>query len=596
MISKNYSLTFIRVWTYSLWGALIFLIAAINVSCGQTGSVPVTASPGTKAPTPSGTRAPPSDTNNPAYTVEQLNNLCNAKMDQYLFARQLDEWGVTLDVTNILYLSKSGVDETNLLRIEAALDSLSHSVSPPPSIPPQANNTNVSETNLDIRVVQIAAMFKTDFPITNIAEHFSQCGLKLDAATYHDLDTAGVALTNEEALEQIIASQTAAAATQATESNTQYANLRMAGVTNLNLAAVTNLSVAATNVPMARTNLPVLAEYAQRMATNLMLMEAGGDTNAFSTVTNDLADIAAGINGYAGNLKTSPTNSNWLVAFSAGAEFLNPYNISVPAGTTNNEQKGTLKNSGNSTVGYLQFDIQRRWAFAPSSLSPNASYNRFPLYGGIAALFSTNKSNFYLDSLTPDFQFTFGFLLGNSANATNGASTYSAQTLAGSDIYGTLGAGLPLWRNDWQEDDGFSAQLSLWGSLGVTTESSFEKIHAHEFIGGALEIGLPEGLFGNTNVLTPGLVEAKIGVGHLDFPDTTGKNNLVNLDGNGSPIFNEKFVPEAGVNMFIPFGSVLYLNVEANAFISDQPPNQWNVKVGATIPWTSVKQMFPFVK
>ena len=57
---------------------------------------------------------------------------------------------------------------------------------------------------------------------------------------------------------------------------------------------------------------------------------------------------------------SSGSTTNWLVTLSSGAEFLNPYNISVPSGATH----GTLVNSGNSTVAYLQFEVMRRGVFA----------------------------------------------------------------------------------------------------------------------------------------------------------------------------------------------------------------------------------------
>ena len=529
----------------------------------------------------------------------QLTNFLNVQVDLPVLADQIFRWNIHLDVETYIYLKTNGITDTNLFRLQEAINYISNNSGmqvPRPSMPTDGVNSNlVTNTNLDIHVRQVAAMFQMQFPTTNIVNYMSQCGLKLDAVTVFNLSKTGIALEQITGLEKAFNDRM----TQDQSADLQNARLKLAGVTNLNHVAITSLSVAATNVPMARTNLPVLAEYAQRMAANLSLMGTNGDAAAFLSVTNDLAEIAAGIKGYAGNLQTSttPTNSNWLVALSAGAQFLNPYNIDVPTGATNGPN-GTLKNSGNSTVGYLQLDVQRHWVIAPYSPSKtDVLNNRFPVYGALNYLFRGDKTNsdFNMKSLTPDFQFTFGFLLGNSADASTNSS-YSAQTLAGSDIYGTLGAGIPLWRNDYRDDNDFAVQVSLWASIGVTTAKSFEKIHANEFIGGVLDIGLPNDIFGNTNVLTRGLITTKIGMGHLDFPSLSGTDNQVYLNGNGQPIFLERWVPEAGANLFIPFGSVLYLNVEANTFLGDVPPNQWNVKVGATIPWTAVKQMFPFIK
>ena len=183
-------------------------------------------------------------------------------------------------------------------------------------------------------------------------------------------------------------------------------------------------------------------------------------------------------------------------------------------------------------------------------------------------------------------QFDVGFLLGSDDNLTN--KSYSAQTLAGSDIYLNFAMGLPIWRNNWQTGDKVPVQVSLGGSVGATTEQSFEQIHVNEFLGGVIDIGLDPSLFGNTNKIGSGLFEAKFGYGHLDFPSMTGTANQVNLDGNGEPIFNKKWVPEMGVNMLIPVGSALYVNLEANTFLANQTPDQWNVKVGVTVPWSTI--------
>jgi hypothetical protein len=140
--------------------------------------------------------------------------------------------------------------------------------------------------------------------------------------------------------------------------------------------------------------------------------------------------LAAGIGNCAqpdttNGLVQSPTNgfSNWRAGFSVGADFLNPYVISVPSGAT----FGTLTNAGNSTVGYLQFGIMRHWAFNPYFVSTNGWANHFP----ISDVLSGDRS---WNAYTPDFQFDIGFLFANNVSSTN--KTYSAQTLAGSDIRG----------------------------------------------------------------------------------------------------------------------------------------------------------------
>lgn len=367
-------------------------------------------------------------------------------------------------------------------------------------------------------------------------------------------------------------------------------NLIVASITNHSSASVAQVAPlagekiyplcrAATNYDALYTSLsPVLANADFGLSSNSL---------ALNSVNVEISEKAVSLY----QAEHVATNSNWLIAFSSGAEFLNPYSISVPSGATAGTN-GTLKNAGNNTVAYLQFDVLRHWVLARSSLSTNANFNRFPIYGALFNMFSGKGTDFDLDSLTPDFQFTFGFLLGSNPSSANDTNTYSAQTLAGSDIYGTVGAGLPLWRND-QDSDGVAVQISLWGSLGATTEKAFEKVHANELTGGLIDFGIPGYHFGSDN---PGLVEAKFGAGHLDFPSTTGKNNQVNVNGNGEPIFNGKWVPEAGANLLIPIKNTVYLNIEANTFLGNQSPGQWNIKVGATFPWSTIQGMFTFIK
>ena len=298
------------------------------------------------------------------------------------------------------------------------------------------------------------------------------------------------------------------------------------------------------------------------------------NTNADGTVTQPPAG-----NG-AKNLTPPPAgplaSKNWILAFSGGAEFLNPYQIVVPSGSAT----GTLTNAGHSTVAYLQLDLIRRWVLAPDSdgkASPEIPDNRF--FGGLVNPFVT----------APDVQVTMGFILGGGSTSSN--KTYSAQSLAGSDFYLDLGAGVPLWRNSWYKlDNDFPAQVSLGGSLGVTTEGAFEKVHANEFVGGLLDVGI-NGYDAGTNA---GFMEVKLGFGHLDFPSMTGTASQVNLDGNRIPIFKEQWAPEMGANVFFPVGKI-YLNLEANAYFTDRSPDQWNIKVGATIPFETLGSTFGFL-
>jgi hypothetical protein len=276
--------------------------------------------------------------------------------------------------------------------------------------------------------------------------------------------------------------------------------------------------------------------------------------------------------------KISPPDSvhtnKWRISFSSGAEFMNPYYISVPPGAGKGPN-GTLTNSGSSTVAYLQLDVMKQWVFNPGAFDVKNNAQRFPIL----------DAKNLLENL--DWQFDIGFLLGNSSKLTN--NSYSAQTLAGSDINSQFGVHIPLWR---AVEDGVPIQVSLGGSIGITTDHQFEKVHANEFVGGVFDAAIPYNLWGGaTNDVGPGLFEARLGGGHLEFPSTTGTADQVMLDGNGIPEFNERWVPVLGFNTQIPFGKSLFLNLEGNTYFGDQLPDQWNVRVGVTVPWGNVSKM-----
>lgn len=555
-----------RFWRSTVLGTGIYLIAAINVSYGQASSATVA------APTTTNTSTSVA-TNFPAYTVMQLTNLLNAKIDPKLFAYQIGEWGVKLDVSTILNLQSNGVSGSDLQRLEVAVDSQSA------LIPENADTNTGSDTNLDIHIVQVASLFKNSFPITNIAGYFSQCGMKLDAATIFNLDKAGVTLTNIQALEQFIATQAAGnasqMATQAVSNNLQFASLKLGGVTNLNLAAITNLSMAATNVPMARTNLLVVADYAQQMTTNLSVLQTN-DTQEFSFVTNNLEDIASGIRGYAANLtlETNFSASPYQAFITVGAEFLNPYAISVlnpsPYG------QGVLTNAGNHTVGFVEFDYINRHILRATGRETTEG-DKWYDFGG-KWLVPTEAP--------PDIQFNIGFLFDNSSGITN--QSYSAQSLAGADFYSRLDLGFPIWRLDLPTQ---SHQVSIEVGGGVGTQQSFEQIHPNAFAGLGYETSFSPFLQSSfTN--NCGFFEAKAGAGWVDVPSLVGTNNLVNLDGNGSPIFNIKPACELETYLAYPLTSKMYLTVEAVDYLNQRPPQSWNVKVGVSVPLDGVTGVF----
>ena len=262
---------------------------------------------------------------------------------------------------------------------------------------------------------------------------------------------------------------------------------------------------------------------------------------------------------------------------------MNPYFITVPPGAAKGPN-GTLTNAGSSTVAYLQLDLTRRWVFDPDYLEDSLTNASLNFWDGFTFL-HPKAANW-----TPDLQVQLGFLLGNGMSSSTN-TTYSAQTLAGSDIYMQLGGALPIWRNNWQTNDPINVQVAIGGSWGITTEMSFEKIHFNQFYGGIADFSIPFGVWQSTNSLGKTLIEIKGGYAELDYPSLSGTANQVNLDGNGVPIFFGKWAPEMGVNAFIPIGNNLFFNMEANAFINDQYPNQWNVKIGATIPFDKFPTM-----
>jgi hypothetical protein len=62
---------------------------------------------------------------NSLYTVEQLTNLIQAKIDTNLFADQMSKWGIKLDVATVLNLSSNGVSEADLRYMEQCTNSQS---------------------------------------------------------------------------------------------------------------------------------------------------------------------------------------------------------------------------------------------------------------------------------------------------------------------------------------------------------------------------------------------------------------------------------------------------------------------------------------
>jgi hypothetical protein len=545
----------------NLGPCIVFISLAVN-SYGQT--TPMTSTPpDTNNPVPVAPAAlTPAGTNAPGYTIAQLTNLIKAKVDPDFFAIQIAEWGVKSDVSTILTLHSNGISNSDLQMLQDAIESAKV------KLPPESSSTGSVDTNLELHVRQVATMFKNDFPTTNIVAYASQSNLKLDAATVLDLNQEGVTLDQMQALEQAMASSTVA-------SQSQTATLNMSGLTNLNLAAVTNLSMAATNVMMARTNLPVVADYAQRVATNLYLLQTN-DSPALSMVTNNLENIATGINAYAAGLQlhTNFTSRPYQAFISAGAEFLNPYAISVPNPTPYGT--GTLTNAGSSTVGYVEFDYINRHVLRLTGRDFCTGTNWWDFTG--QWMIPTKEA--------PDVQFNMGFLFENGTGITN--QNYSAQSLAGADFYSRLDLGFPIWRLDLPTQ---SHQVSFEAGGGVGTQKNFELIHPNAFVGLGYETSFRPFL-GSSYTNSCGFFEAKAGAGWTDLPSLVGTNNLVNLDGNGNPKFNFRPACELSTYLAYPLTDKVYLTVDAIDYLGYRPPQSWSVKVGVSIPLDSIGNVF----
>jgi hypothetical protein len=270
---------------------------------------------------------------------------------------------------------------------------------------------------------------------------------------------------------------------------------------------------------------------------------------------------------------TTNSNSGSLPFFvTAGAEFQNPYAISV------NGSRASLTNVGNNTVAFVEFDYINRYAARTKDYADDTNlYNEW--FG--------SQSKFlggYLQAPwkhIPDYQADIGFVFDNGTSVTN--QSYTAQTLAGGgDFYADFAFGLPLWRlNDVSTLH--KVQVSIESSDGVVTEKNFEELHPNAFVGLGLQSSISA--VGLTNCL----LSARVGAGWLDTPEVQA-GNLVKLDANNEPVFDFKPACEMSTYLLIPIGGV-FLTVGANTYFGNGPPDSWNIKVGATIPFTAFKSI-----
>jgi len=297
------------------------------------------------------------------------------------------------------------------------------------------------------------------------------------------------------------------------------------------------------------------------------------DAGMFTSLTNDWDMMVNGERAYALPSTNTPVSSPYQAFIASGAEFVNPFQIVVPAGA----HFGTLTNAGHSTVGFVEFDYINRHILRPGRMDPTAKQpNKYGFFNPLGDV--------------PDVQFQLGFLFDNGTTVTNG-QTYSAQSLAGADFYTQMGLGFPLWRHDLPTQ---SHQVSLEASGGMTTEQSFEHVHPNAFVGLGYETSFSP-FIGSATTNVCGFLVTKIGAGWADLPATTGTSNYVYLDGNGNPRFDFRPNWEMSAYLAYPLTSKVYLTVEANTFVGNNQPDSWNIKVGASIPLDSMSTIFSSV-
>ena len=331
-------------------------------------------------------------------------------------------------------------------------------------------------------------------------------------------------------------------------------------------AATNNFDLSVTNRPLVVTNLAGALNNQRRLIANISIPQTSPDAGMFTAFTNHWDTMIKGEDDYAA-VQTNQPSRPYYAFFTAGAEFLNPYVVSVPNATVHGT--GTLTNAGSSTVGFLEFDYINRHVLRADGA-----------YYGPSWLFKPG-THFY-----PDAQFNIGFLLGGGAGLTN--TSYSAQTLAGADFYSQFTLGIPIVRLDRPEQ---SHQISVELSGGVTTESQFEIVHPNAFAGLGYQVAFKP-IIGLATTNNCGFFSARFGAGWVDVPSLVGTNNLVNLDGNGIPIFDFKPSCEFGAYLAYPLTQSTYLTVDANTFFGDNPPNSWNIKVGLSIPLEKISGIF----
>ncbi len=256
---------------------------------------------------------------------------------------------------------------------------------------------------------------------------------------------------------------------------------------------------------------------------------------------------------------------------SSGAEFLNPYKVLV----NNSTKTGVMTNTGSSTAGFLEFKFIGRYAFkGPQAEEGNMlrpHEDKFPLGGHWVNPLATK----------PDVEFTVGFIFGNSTSGSGTNSQYSASTLAGAEDFYTEGSmGLPVIR-DYDTNTMTRQQVSLELGIGVVTEKNFLELHPNYFVGLGYQRSFNR-IGGSTNS-AQGIFRSRLGAGWLQWPETTGNNLGVRVDGNGLPMFKTEPALSICASLAYPITDAIYMFVDVNTYFRGEPPDAWNVRVGASV-------------
>jgi hypothetical protein len=302
--------------------------------------------------------------------------------------------------------------------------------------------------------------------------------------------------------------------------------------------------------------------------------------NSVTNLGNELFILAAHLNvPISENLARSrnmPTNFiPYLAVLSSGARFKGTYNVHVtnsPAGP-----EGYLNNSGDNTVGFLEFDYISRYVFRQPSEEDHGYRGNWLGAEWVNPL-----------KCTPDIEARIGFTFANST----GPSNYTASTMVGSgDFYTATRVGIPLLRRTTRTQ---RQQVTLEGAGGVSTDSNFLEVHPSAFVGLGYQTSFTPFLGGSSTNNLCGFLSGRFGAGWVDVPATTTSPTPgvtgIQLDSGGLPVFHLDPSPCMGVSLVYPITSQLLLFVDADAYIRHAPAD-WTVSVGLSIPLGKVSSI-----